>query len=145
MASINIVQLYQALAEKQRRRRESYTAILRLCEKHIKAVAGNDGMRCVYTVPEFRLGMPPYNLNDCIRYIKTELEKAGFIVLYHFPNILHISWDVADLEKNSPPPAAASAQQRPSAPAVAKPIAEALPAKKPKKQQSNGKFFLSLE
>ena len=99
MGALDVVQVYRALADRRRRRRETYSCILRSCEKHIQNVAARDGMRCVFAVPEFRVGLPTFDINECTRFVRAELEKAGFAVRYYFPNLLQISWDVADLER----------------------------------------------
>lgn len=143
MGGLDVVQVYRSLADRRRRRRETYACILRTCEKHIQAVAARDGMRCVFAVPEFRVGLPTFDINECTRFVRTELEKAGFVVRYFFPNILHISWDVADIER-------AQQQQQSQKPALpAAPTRPALPQAPPppprRERGGGGRFFLELE
>ena len=47
---------------------------------------------CWYIVPEFIIGTPKYNNNDCIAFIIDKLRDNGFIVRYTHPNLLFISW-----------------------------------------------------
>lgn len=139
MGGLDVVQVYRALADKRRRRRETYACILRSCEKHIQNVAARDGMRCVFAVPEFRVGLPTFDINECTRFVRTELEKAGFVVRYFFPNLLHISWDVADLERaHAPQPPPQQQQQQQALPPAAAPALR-------RERGGRGKFFLELE
>jgi len=151
MGGLDVVQVYRALADRRRRRRETYACILRTCEKHIQNVAARDGMRCVFAVPEFRVGLPTFDINECTRFVRTELEKAGFVVRYFFPNILHISWDVADIERaqqqqqqsqNPDGGAAVAAATTSTAMTTTRP---ALPQAPRRERGGGGRFFLELE
>ena len=149
MSSLNIVQVYRALADRRKRRRDTYTAILRSCERHIQAVAARDGLRCTFLVPEFRVGLPTFDVNECTRFVRTELEKAGFVVRYFFPNILHISWDVADLERQAAdkqPQGGAALPPCTSDERFASQAAALPPPPQPRAhRRPNGRFFLELE
>ena len=56
-----------------------------------------DYENCKYEVPEFLLGVPLYDLNECIKYIDEILEKNGFKREWD-NNIVFIDW--SDNEKN---------------------------------------------
>ena len=148
MGGLDVVQVYRALADRRRRRRETYACILRTCEKHIQTVAARDGMRCVFAVPEFRVGLPTFDINECTRFVRTELEKAGFVVRYFFPNLLHISWDVADLERTHTQAQETHAYTAgPALPPPPPPPPQSVPAGGPLRRErgGGGRFFLELE
>jgi hypothetical protein len=48
---------------------------------------------CWFIVPEIVLGIPKYNVADCIAYIIYELKENGFNVSYTHPNLLFIVWN----------------------------------------------------
>lgn len=96
---LNIVQLYKSIVERQKRSMQAFDKVVAACHNHIRNVNNVDGMKCLYRVPEFVWGVPPYNLEECIKHLISRLEGGGFHVKYYFPNILFISWDIADLEK----------------------------------------------
>ena len=95
---LDIVDVYKNITDRQKRRKEVFKCVLKQCEKQVRNVSDTDGMKCLFVVPEFVWGMPLYNVSECTLYVKTELEKSGFKVIFYFPCLLHISWDVADLE-----------------------------------------------
>lgn len=57
---------------------------------------------CWFAVPEIELGTPKYDVNDCIKYIISELTENGFRVKYTHPNLLFIAWNhwVPDYVRN---------------------------------------------
>lgn len=71
-----------------------YNKVLKRVHNRIKHTANlNQGRtECVFVVPDFMLGIPTYNIKDCIIYVITALCKNGFNVNYTHPNLLHISW-----------------------------------------------------
>lgn len=99
--NFNVVDVYKGISERKRKRKESYKHVLKLCQKQIRKVADKDGLKCVFAVPNFIVGIPLFDLADCTAFVKQELEKAGFAIEYYYPNFLFISWDVEDLEKNT--------------------------------------------
>lgn len=75
------------------KKNECYEKVLDLCHKRIKAAAEYRQMRCLIEVPEFVVGFPLYNIGDCMKFVISSLRENGFLVRYHFPKILYISWD----------------------------------------------------
>ena len=55
-------------------------------------------MCCFFEVPEFVIGYPLYNINECVNYIHDKLTSNGFLVKYYFPNILYISWSEDEIK-----------------------------------------------
>ena len=95
---INIVQVYKDIVDRQKRRTKAFEKVYASCETMIKNASKQDLMQCLFRVPDFVLGIPPYNLEECIQYLIARVEKGGFFVQYYFPNVIHISWDIKDLE-----------------------------------------------
>ena len=52
----------------------------------------------LYQVPEFLLGLPLVNINECIGYVIEVLTAKGFLVNYYFPNTLYISWNKEEIK-----------------------------------------------
>lgn len=96
---LNIVQLYKDIVDRQKRRTVAFEKVLQSCHKLIKTSCKHDHMRCLFRVPDFVLGVPPYNIGECVKFLIERLEKGGFYLQYYYPNVLHISWDIADLER----------------------------------------------
>ena len=70
-----------------------YKKVLQKCYKKIKITADKPKSSCYFIIPTFTIGIPLYDLNDCIIYIKRTLEKQGFLTLFFKPNALFISWE----------------------------------------------------
>ena len=48
----------------------------------------------MYVVPDIILGMPLYNINECVLYIQNILKDKGFESAYAEPNIILIFWQL---------------------------------------------------
>jgi hypothetical protein len=85
--------------QKQTRRYEAFEHIVSSCYKKIeKCVQVTRNIySCFYEVPEFLIGFPLYDLNECIQYVANILTTKGFTVQYMFPRVLLVSW----MPKNS--------------------------------------------
>ncbi len=46
----------------------------------------------LYNIPNFILGLPRIDLQDCVVYLVYQLRASNFEVRYTFPNLLYISW-----------------------------------------------------
>ena len=51
-----------------------------------------NNQHCWYLVPEIIIGVPKYDLANCIAFIVNELRENGFGVTYTHPNLIFISW-----------------------------------------------------
>jgi len=71
-----------------------YSKVLKRVQTRIKHTANlNKGRtECIYLIPDFMLGIPTYNVQDCTVFIITALLKNGFYVNYTHPNMVYISW-----------------------------------------------------
>lgn len=135
---LNVKDVLEVQAKKQSKRSESFDHILDKCHKTIKRSIEiiRNNQHCFFEVPEFLIGYPLYDLNECIQYIVQKLTDNGFYVKYFFPRVLYISW----------------AQKTLPAPSLAPPPIQQTPKKKGTQQNKNvkmttkqkGKFVLDL-
>lgn len=91
---INLDELYTTKHEKEKQKITIFKKILTRIHNKIKFTSRqkhNDHF-LFFVVPEFILGLPRYNLDECIGYIINELEDNGFNIKYTHPNLLFISW-----------------------------------------------------
>lgn len=77
---------------KHEQKKESFYHILEKCFSRIEKAALKDLNFMMFQVPEFILGKPIYNLNECIHFLVHHLQTKGYYVQYFFPNILFIHW-----------------------------------------------------
>lgn len=78
--------------EKQLKKKKTYNKIILRIMRLMKETAENGKNMCMYVVPEIILGMPIYNMKECILYIQNILEQKGFQSAYAEPNIILIFW-----------------------------------------------------
>lgn len=94
MTTVNVKDIMATQKQRQQKRHEVFDQIMekinRLIVKSIKVLRNNNS--CVYEVPEFLIGSPLYELNECINYLIKKLTENGFYVRYFFPRVLYISW-----------------------------------------------------
>jgi hypothetical protein len=77
------------------RRASAQTAfhpVLRMCDAKIRTAVSHLQEGCRFDVPEFILGVPRYDLHDCIRAVMTHLVQHGFRVHFFYPRTLAIRW-----------------------------------------------------
>lgn len=72
---------------------KSYKLVLEKCYIRIKFFAKKNDKWCFYTVPNYLVGVPLYDVNACIVYVIKKLIDGGFNVKYTHPNLIYISWD----------------------------------------------------
>jgi hypothetical protein len=58
----------------------------------IRTAANKEKYELYYDVPQYVVGLPLFNINECIDFILKQLTNNGFEVKYHFPKMLYISW-----------------------------------------------------
>ena len=94
--------IVDAQAKKTNKRHESFKTILEQCNKQIKKsieIERNITFT-FFEVPEFLIGYPLFDLNECIEYLLKALTTSGFVVKYFFPRIIFVSWG----PQQPPPP-----------------------------------------
>ena len=134
--------LYEKREKRDKARLKSYNQLLEQIQHRIFTTSQLPGSpaHLLYTVPPFVIGLPHYDLEDCILYIVYNLRANGFEVRFTYPNLLYVSWSSYEKEyfltKNpivkamAPPPTAPtpkkSGKQAPPAPPIQNPYTETL-------------------
>lgn len=87
------------------KRSESFDKILEKCYKTIKKSVEilRNNYNCLFEVPEFLIGYPLYDLNECIQFVVQKLTENGFYVKYFFPRILYIYWGQPQTQTQTQP------------------------------------------
>ena len=89
---LDIHELRKEKERKQEKRIAIFNEILKLCHSKIIRASKDEKDKCIYQVPEMKIGLPVYNLNSCIAYLILNLNKNGFKVRFIKPNYLFIDW-----------------------------------------------------
>jgi hypothetical protein len=97
MSKLDLNELQAPLKEKEKIRNDIYDKVLKRCHSRIKMVSRQPNTFCYFVIPEFVLGVPAYNFNECKHYIIESIRNNGLAVNYIDPNLLYISWDIEHL------------------------------------------------
>lgn len=91
---INIYSLPKKNSQKQINRHNIYMKVLHLCHGRItnKAKTNDTDPYIFYSIPNFILGMPKYDIRSCKDYITNKLIANGFYVLSISNNMIFITW-----------------------------------------------------
>lgn len=92
MKQLNIFELQNSIDRKKQHRNSIYESVLHKCHLKIKTAAHRELYEVFFDVPQYVVGLPLYNINNCLNYIMEHLENNGFKVTYMFPKLLKISW-----------------------------------------------------
>jgi hypothetical protein len=92
MKQINIFELQNSVSKKKELRKRVFITILNKCHAKIKEAAKNELYLCYYEVPRYVIGLPLYNLEDCIKFIINQLVDNGFVVEKVLNSCIVISW-----------------------------------------------------
>lgn len=95
----NARDVVKTMTQKSERRSECFEKIIDMCMKKIIRSATLNMTSCFFEVPEFIIGFPLFNINECLLYVIKRLQGAGYGVKYYFPRVLHISWATPEIEK----------------------------------------------
>jgi hypothetical protein len=93
MQQLNIFELYKSINDKKASKINHFEQVLLKCHAKIKLAAKNNHFACFYEVPEFVIGLPLFNVTECITYIINALKDNGFVVKYMYPKTVYVSWD----------------------------------------------------
>ena len=77
---------------KQMKKKKTYNKILLRVMRLMKETAEKGKNMCMFVVPEIILGMPVYDVNECILYIQDILKEKDFESAKAEPNIILIFW-----------------------------------------------------
>jgi len=88
----------------QKKRSERYSVlkekILLVCKERIINYSNLNQTQCIYKIPVFILGYPPYNVDSMNKHLFKNLNREGFHVVKLNPEYIYISWNIKDLAKN---------------------------------------------
>ncbi len=90
-----MVKANDLIIEQQKREKikiETFKKVYATIEKKIVLASASNYYYVWYEVPEFILGLPTYNLSDCIDYVKNKLTENQFEYSVYIPNIILIKW-----------------------------------------------------
>jgi hypothetical protein len=90
---ISISELTKHSTKKSQFMKNVFNEVLKKCHKRIKYAAKNSRSVCFYDVPTCVLGLPVYDLSECIKYIVIKLKRNGLDVELRPPRTLLISWE----------------------------------------------------
>lgn len=99
MKYLSIQDVARAISKKNERKTQCFDRILLQISSRIRQCVDINMFSCLYEVPEYVLGFPVYNLNECLTHIIGKLKSNGFYVDYYFPRVLHISWNHPQVPK----------------------------------------------
>ena len=97
MSAVNVKDLNRMIDSKKLERNAVFNRVYDMCQQRVISYAKKDALRTTFEMPEFILGTPPFNLNDALTHVIDRLKNNGFLVLYFFPKLLYISWDVDEI------------------------------------------------
>jgi len=92
MKHLSIKDIIANREKRSEKRKECFNKVIEMCYKKIEKTAKLDSIGCFFDVPEFLIGYPLFNLNECIVYVYNSLINNGFQVQYIFPRILYVTW-----------------------------------------------------
>lgn len=97
---ISITELYEINKKKELSKHVSYDKVIEMCHKKIKKIALAGGMNVFFEIPYIIIGLPLYNINNCIEYVVNSLRKNGLLIqvlAYPNNNTIYISWSPSDV------------------------------------------------
>jgi 7-keto-8-aminopelargonate synthetase-like enzyme len=99
MKQLNIYDLHNTVNRKTNLRNSVYEKVLVKVHNKIKRASENEQYECTYDTPEYIIGLPLYNINNCIEFIIEKLKENGFDVEHIFPKTLKVSWYPAEIKQ----------------------------------------------
>ncbi len=76
----------------EKNKEKTFKKILEKINTKIKATAITSNKFCWMEIPEFIIGLPLYDVNECIKYLRKKLKKNGFTTSLIKNNILLVTW-----------------------------------------------------
>jgi 7-keto-8-aminopelargonate synthetase-like enzyme len=96
MKQLNIYDLHNTVNKKTNLRNSVYEKVLVKVHNKIKRASENEKYECIYDTPEYIIGLPLYNINNCMEFVIEKLKENGFDVEHIFPKTLKVSWYPAE-------------------------------------------------
>lgn len=101
--NFNIDELRNVQKTKHDSKKQVFDIVLEKCLKLVKFINKNSNETSVwYNVPLLIPGQPIFNMEECMKYLKKELDNYGFKTKCVKPNSIHISWDIINEEPKKP-------------------------------------------
>ena len=88
----NVFQIKKYIDEREKGRLKIYEDIFSKCLRRIESSVLRDESYSIFLVPDFLVGKPTYNFQNCITYNVFRLKQSGFQIKYYYPNVLYITW-----------------------------------------------------
>ena len=91
---INIEDLYETRQKNDLQRVDTFNKLLEKIHERIKIASRQriNNEFCYYVMPEVLIGCPNYDFEQCLYYILSCLQGAGFLTKYIHPTLILISW-----------------------------------------------------
>lgn len=84
-------ELVKKQKKKEDEKKKIYEKIYERVIKKIKMASDLNFFQCSYEIPELLLGVPIYNINDCMEYVEKKLKKNEFKTNWN-KNMIIIDW-----------------------------------------------------
>jgi Family of unknown function (DUF5759) len=97
---LTLAELYKVQKQKEKSRHISFDKVVELCHRRIRTVASYGGMNTFFEIPGMIIGLPLFNIQECMAYMIDTLRMNGFLVQILPPPhvaVLYISWDPKDV------------------------------------------------
>ena len=94
----NAHEVSRSIQEKKNAQVHHFNKVLELCFRSISQSADMNCTHCIFEVPEFLIGHPLYDINECIVYILRKLQEQEYQVSYYFPRTIYIVWQLEENE-----------------------------------------------
>ena len=85
-------ELVKKQKKKDKDKNKIYQKVYARVDKKIEMASQQNYYQCLYEIPEFMLGIPLYNLGECMSYIDEKLKKNGFSTFWK-NNTVIIDWE----------------------------------------------------
>ena len=89
---VNAKDLIKMQKEREENKFKIFDKIYNIIEKKMVKASAANFYYIWYEVPQYMIGCPLYNYEDCYMYLLDKLKKNGFKIEAYEPNILLISW-----------------------------------------------------
>lgn len=89
---LNAKDLVKQQKKKDKEKNLIFQKVYDRIDKKILMASNQNFYQCLYEIPEFMLGLPLYNLQECIIYVNKKLKNNGFKTFWNNNKVL-IDWD----------------------------------------------------
>lgn len=86
-------ELVKQQQKKDKEKNNIYKKVYDRIDKKILMASNQNFYQCLYEIPEFMLGLPLYNIKECIKYLDIKLKENGFKTTWEHNKVL-IDWQV---------------------------------------------------